>query len=66
MGNITNLLGHQFVPPAEKYIKPADLQLRDSMIEHGLTPPATIHLDGKLRRFSSGTRGEGGHGSKSA
>ena len=66
MGNITNLLGHQFVPPAEKYIKPADLQLRDSMIEHGLTPPLTIHLDGKLRRFSSGTRGEGGHGSKSA
>lgn len=66
MGNISSIIGGDFVPPIEKIVKSAELQLRDSMIAHGITPPSIIHLDGKLRRFASGTKGEPGHGDKSA
>jgi phage/plasmid primase-like uncharacterized protein len=30
----------------------------------GITPPQSIHLDGKLHRFRSGTKGTPGHGDK--
>jgi len=60
MGNITNIIG-SFTPPVEKIIKPADQQLIDSMVEHGLTPPRHIHIDGKVHRFcTSGKKGDSG------
>lgn len=31
------------------------------MLEAGLTPPYDIWMDGKIHRFSSGTKGQGGH-----
>jgi len=31
------------------------------MLEAGLTPPDDIWMDGKIHRFSSGTKGQGGH-----
>lgn len=64
MGNISSILGGGFVPPLEKVIQPAEQQLQTEMSSHGITPPDNIILDGKLRRFSSGTKGSGGHGDK--
>ena len=64
MANIANILGGAFVPPVEKYVAPAEDQLRQAMQEAGIEPPDQIILDGKLRRFRSGTKGQGGHGDK--
>lgn len=59
MGNISNILGQAFTPPVEKILDAPETQLRDAMLEHGLTPPDHIIMDGKLRRFASGTKGHG-------
>lgn len=60
MGNIKNIIG-SFTPPVEKIIKPAEQQLTDSMLEHGLTPPRHISIDGKVHRFcTSGKKGDSG------
>ena len=65
MGNITNMLGVAFTPPVEiKIVKTPEEQLTDAMSQHGITAPDNISLDGKLRRFSSGTKGKGGSGDK--
>ena len=64
MGNISSILGGAFSPPAEKIVQPAEYQLQTEMTAVGITPPAQIILDGKLRRFASGTKGNGGHGDK--
>jgi phage/plasmid primase-like uncharacterized protein len=66
MGNISNILGHPFVPSdlEVRILDSPERQLEKAMLENGLTPPSEIILDGKLRRFHSGTRGQGGHGEK--
>lgn len=64
MGNISNILGGAFTPPAEKFSDPPEIQLRDEMIAHGLIPPDQIVMDGQIHRFNSGTKGKGGHGDK--
>lgn len=55
MGNLSHL---NLQPPAPR--DPAD-QLRDAIAGAGLTPPEAVHLDGKLHRFQSGTKGKPGH-----
>lgn len=64
MGNISNILGGSFAPPLEKITEPPEIQLKAAMLQHGITPPDVIEIDGQIHRFSSGTKGKGGHGDK--
>jgi phage/plasmid primase-like uncharacterized protein len=57
-------MGGPWSPKAEPRVDPPEVQLRDAITASGLTPPATITLDGKLHRFKSGTKGAPGHGDK--
>jgi phage/plasmid primase-like uncharacterized protein len=61
MVDLTNILGGPWVAPTT--LPPED-QLRDAIIGSGMTPPREILLDGKLHRFSSGTKGSPGHTDK--
>lgn len=61
MADLSNILGGAWSPPPEKHVDAPDIQLRDAMLGVGIKPPEVIHLDGKLHRFNSGTKGEGGH-----
>lgn len=61
MADLSNILGGAWSPPEEKRVDPPETQLRDAMLAVGIKPPEAIHLDGKLHRFNSGTKGEGGH-----
>ena len=64
MADLSNILGGPWAPPPEKRVDPPDVQLMDAMRAAGLEPPAEIHLDGKIHRFRSGTKGQPGHGDK--
>ena len=64
MADLSNIFGGSWSPPAKIEAEPADLQLRRAMEAAGLTPPAQIQLDGKLHRFSSGTKGTPGKSDK--
>ena len=67
MGNISSIFnGEAFYPPNNevKILDSPETQVKDLMIEIGLTPPDSIYMDGKLHRFSSGTKGNGGHSDK--
>jgi phage/plasmid primase-like uncharacterized protein/KaiC/GvpD/RAD55 family RecA-like ATPase len=61
MNNLANILGGPWSPPAQKHIESPEDQLKDAMLGAGLKPPEAIHLDGKVHRFNSGTKGEKGH-----
>ena len=61
MADLTSILGGEWFPPTEKHIDPPEVQLKDAMLGVGLKPPDVVYLDGKLHRFNSGTKGEGGH-----
>jgi len=43
---------------------PLEHQVADAMRAAGLSPPHPILFDGRLHRFRSGTKGQGGHGDK--
>lgn len=58
MSDLTKLLGGKFSPPTERRIDPPEVQLRDAMIDAGITPPDDVYLDGKIHRFRSGTNGK--------
>ena len=60
MADLTHILGGAFTPPTEKHIDPPEIQLRDAMIASGIEPPETVHLDGQVHRFRSGTKGKPG------
>jgi phage/plasmid primase-like uncharacterized protein/KaiC/GvpD/RAD55 family RecA-like ATPase len=45
-------------------VAPPEAQLIDAMRAAGLEPPNEIHMDGKIHRFKSGTKGSPGHGDK--
>jgi len=64
MANLSNILGGPWSPPAERIIASPESQLRDAMAASGIDPPDTIHMDGKIHRFKSGTKGTPGHGDK--
>jgi len=61
MADLSNILGGPWSPPLEKRVDAPEDQLKNAMVNAGLKPPDVIHLDGKLHRFQSGTRGEVGH-----
>jgi putative DNA primase/helicase len=61
MGNLSNILGGSFTPPAEAIPKSPEVQLIEAMMDAGITPPAQVHLDGKIHRFcASGKKGDSG------
>lgn len=60
MTDLSKILGGAWSPPPEKVLASPEDQLRQAIINAGLTPPAEIILDGKLRRFNSGTKGKPG------
>lgn len=64
MADLSNVLGGPWAPPPEKRVDPPEAQLIDAMRAAGLEPPAEVHLDGKIHRFRSGTKGQPGHGDK--
>lgn len=64
MADLSNVLGGPWAPPPEKRVDPPEVQLIDAMRAAGLEPPPEIHLDGKIHRFRSGTKGQAGHGDK--
>lgn len=61
MADLSNILGGAWSPPPQKQVDAPDIQLKDAMLAAGLKPPDIIHLDGKLHRFNSNTKGEKGH-----
>lgn len=64
MTDLTKILNGPWSPPRERQPDPPDTQLREAMIEAGLTPPDSIEFDGKIHRFNSGTKGRGGAGKR--
>jgi putative DNA primase/helicase len=64
MSDLTKILNGPWSPPRERAPDPPAIQLRDAMIEAGLTPPDHIEMDGKIHRFNSGTKGSGGAGKR--
>ena len=58
MTDLTRILGGSWSPPSPR---PIDEQIRDAMAVAGVTPPASIVLDGALHRFHTGSKGQPGH-----
>jgi putative DNA primase/helicase len=61
MADLSSILGGPWSPPHPKHVDAPEIQLKDAMLGVGLKPPDVLHLDGKLHRFNSGTKGEKGH-----
>ena len=61
MSDLSSILGGPWSPPVQQAPAAPDVQLKDAMLGAGLKPPDTLHLDGKVHRFNSGTKGEKGH-----
>lgn len=64
VGNLVDILGGPWSPPAKIEPDPPEVQLKRAMEAAGLIPPAVIQLDGKLHRFNGGTKGSPGKGDK--
>lgn len=58
MADLTPFIGKGFTPPTERRVYPPETQLRQAMIDAGLTAPDDIYMDGKIHRFRSGTSGK--------
>jgi putative DNA primase/helicase len=65
MANLSHIFGGSWSPPAAPVLAPPEQQLQDAMRGSGLEPPDIVHLDGKIHRFKSGTKGTPGAGDKS-
>jgi putative DNA primase/helicase len=65
MADLSHIFGGSWSPPAERVLALPEQQLQDAMRGSGLEPPDTVHLDGKIHRFKSGTKGTPGAGDKS-
>ena len=63
MADLSKVLGGSW-SPQEKHIAPPEQQLIDAIHAAGLEPPEQIHMDGKIHRFKSGTKGASGHSDK--
>lgn len=64
MTDLTNIFNGPWEPPPKKRTDPPEVQLRNAMLDAGLTPPERFIFDGKIHRFRSGTKGSPGHGDK--
>lgn len=62
MADLLKVLGGPWSPPPDKILASPEDQLRTAMVEAGLEPPDHIHMDGKIHRFKSGTKGSGNKG----
>ena len=65
MVDVTKLFGGEFTLAPKNEPPPIEHQVADAMQAAGLTPPHPIIFDGRLHRFRSGTKGQGGHGDRS-
>jgi phage/plasmid primase-like uncharacterized protein len=63
VADLTKILPPQWMAQ-QKIIDSPEVQLIQAMRDAGLEPPDSIQMDGKLHRFRSGTKGQGGHGDK--
>jgi phage/plasmid primase-like uncharacterized protein/KaiC/GvpD/RAD55 family RecA-like ATPase len=61
MSDLASIFGGPWSPSPKKQVDAPEIQLKDAMLGAGLKPPEAIHLDGKVHRFNSGTKGEKGH-----
>jgi phage/plasmid primase-like uncharacterized protein len=64
MADLVNIFGAPITLGQKQEAAPLEHQIADAMLAAGLTPPHPIHIDGKLHRFRTGTKGQGGHGDK--
>lgn len=64
MADLTSIFGGPVTLGAKQEAPPLEHQIADAMQAAGITPPHPILIDGKLHRFRSGTKGQGGHGDK--
>ena len=60
MADLTKVLGGPWSPSAP-VVKPPEDQLRAAMLDAGLNPPDRILMDGRLHRWSTGSKGKPGH-----
>jgi putative DNA primase/helicase len=65
MVDVTKLFGGPLTLAPKNEPPPIEHQVADAMQAAGLTPPHPIIFDGRLHRFRSGTKGQGGHGDRS-
>lgn len=65
MVDVTKLFGGPLTLASKSEPPPIEHQVADAMQAAGLTPPHPIIFDGRLHRFRSGTKGQGGHGDRS-
>lgn len=64
MADLVSIFGGPLTLGEKQEAPPLEHQIADAMQAAGLTPPHPIHIDGKLHRFRTGTKGQGGHGDK--
>lgn len=64
MADLSKILGGPWSPPQQKAVAHPEDQLLDAIRAAGLEPPEHIHMDGKIHRFKSGTKGQGKGGDK--
>ena len=64
MADLRSIFGGSWTPPTESAPPPAEHQLIDAMRAANLDPPEAVHLDGKIHRFRTGTKGRAGAGDK--
>lgn len=60
MADLTKILGGPW-SPSVPVVKPPEDQLRAAMLDAGLNPPDRILMDGRLHRWSTGSKGKPGH-----
>lgn len=62
MSDLRSILGGPWTPPAERITAPPEAQFIDAIRAAALEPPYHPIFDGKIHRFKSGTKGQGGKG----
>lgn len=60
MADLVSIFGGPFTLAPKNEPPPLEHQIADAMQAAGLMPPFPIHIDGKLHRFRSGTKGTPG------
>jgi putative DNA primase/helicase len=59
MADVRSIFGGAFIPPPPRIPEPPERQLIDAMLDAGITtPPETVIMDGRLHRFSTGTKSD--------
>jgi len=61
-GNLSNIFGGPWTPPAHKDPDTPEVQLRNAIIGAGYSPPSDIKIDGNIHRFSTDGKPKGDSG----